>query len=396
MSVKIIKGYRTWRYKFKYRGVPFRGCTGISIDQPRDKAVAAEGAIMAKKKEETDAAGHATNTVGMRLDAAAARYWKEKGHHYPRREETLRRIVVVLGAKTPLKNITNESVQHLIDARTAKGSEINGKPLKPRTLDHTINLLGRILRRARDTWKVPLPNMPDWKNFKQQKAVRPGRNMKRAITDKDMVAIAQFETPDCRDVRLFTDETGMRMDCEVLSMTWPKVDFENEEVTFTPKGQDEERVMPLSSIALEILKRQRGKHPTAVWTFTSHRNWRRKDKETGALTVYRKGERYPMTYAYFIKRWERDARDKGGVTRTPHGIRHRFAMRQIYEEGIELQTVAGLMGHSSQSITEGNYLEKVPRNVMKAALERGAQRRKQEATDAPTGTVSLNAKRKAV
>lgn len=146
--------------------------------------------------------------------------------------------------------------------------------------------------------------------------------------------------------------TGLRIG-ELLGLTWEDVDFERGilKVTKTvcreqdgsgawrlrvdtPKTRASDRIIPLPDYMAEMLR----------------------DDRTHATTPYvvenRKGERMSIrSYQYIFEKLT----ERAGVRKLNfHALRHTFATRAI-ECGMDIRTVADIMGHQNVSITLNRY-----------------------------------------
>lgn len=146
--------------------------------------------------------------------------------------------------------------------------------------------------------------------------------------------------------------TGLRIG-ELLGLTWNDVDLDRGVIKITktvyrekdengtwqvcvdtPKTKASDRVIPLPEYIVDML---------------------RQDYET-AKTLYvvenKKGERMPIrSYQYIFEKLT----ERAGVRKLNfHALRHTFATRAI-ECGIDIKTVADIMGHQNASITLNRY-----------------------------------------
>jgi integrase len=129
------------------------------------------------------------------------------------------------------------------------------------TVNRYLALVRAILLRSRDEWEW-LDKAPKVKLFKE----RLGRE--RSIT-VDQAATLLGELPEHqRDVVVFALATGLRQS-NALDLEWSHVDLE---AGHTWVGADQSKngkpiAVPLNATALEVLRRQLGKHPVRVFTY---------------------------------------------------------------------------------------------------------------------------------
>jgi integrase len=150
------------------------------------------------------------------------------------------------------------------------------------TVNRYLGLIRSILRRARDEWEW-IDKAPKVKLFKEP----PGRE--RSISQQQAEALlAQLPTHQ-RDVVLFALATGLRKK-NVLGLEWSHVNLDSGHA-WVDAGQSKNRraiAVPLNATALEVLRRQLGKHRERVFTYRGRpitqantRAWRRALKRAG-------------------------------------------------------------------------------------------------------------------
>ncbi len=146
--------------------------------------------------------------------------------------------------------------------------------------------------------------------------------------------------------------TGLRIG-ELLGLTWNDIDFERGVIKITktvyrekdengvwqfcvdtPKTKSSDRVIPLPEYIMKML---------------------RQDKtlaQTQFVVENKKGERMSIrSYQYLFEKLT----ERAGVRKLNfHALRHTFATRAI-ECGIDIKTVADIMGHQNASITLNRY-----------------------------------------
>lgn len=148
--------------------------------------------------------------------------------------------------------------------------------------------------------------------------------------------------------------TGLRIG-ELLGLTWDDVDLERgilrvsktvyrdkkedgvwQLCTDTPKTRSSVRTIPLPEYMVNMLRRDR------------------EASETQYIVVNKKGERMPIrSYQYTFEKLT----ERAGVRKLNfHSLRHTFATRAI-ECGIDIRTVADIMGHHNASITLNRYAQ---------------------------------------
>ena len=151
----------------------------------------------------------------------------------------------------------DEITLDVIDAVKAEKLKTAGKS----TVNRYLGLIRAILRRARDDWEWT-DKTPKVKMFKEP----PGRE--RSITVEHAETLLGELPAHQRDVVLFALATGLRQS-NVVGLEWSHVDLETGHA-WVSAGQSKNRrpiAVPLNTTALEVLRRQLGKHRVRVFTY---------------------------------------------------------------------------------------------------------------------------------
>lgn len=129
------------------------------------------------------------------------------------------------------------------------------------TANRYLGLIRAILRRARDEWEW-IDKMPKIKLFKEM------NSRERSLTQEQAKALLAELPEHMRELVLFSLATGLRQS-NVLRLEWPQVNLELRHawVQGTQSKNRRPISVPLNEVALEVLKRQVGKHPQRVFTF---------------------------------------------------------------------------------------------------------------------------------
>ena len=176
-----------------------------------------------------------------------------------------------------------------------------------------------------------------------------------AFTVEEQRAI-ETEIIHCSDNRLhgvlLCLYSGLRIG-ELLGLTWNDVDLERGVIKITktvyrekdnhgnwqlcidtPKTKASDRVIPVPEYIVEMLKQDR------------------ENAETPYIVENKKGERMSIrSYQYIFEKLT----ERAGVRKLNfHSLRHTFATRAI-ECGMDIKTVADIMGHQNASITLNRY-----------------------------------------
>ncbi len=135
------------------------------------------------------------------------------------------------------------------------------KTVSKSTVNRYLAVVRSILLRARDEWEW-IDKAPKVKLFREP----PGRE--RSITVEQAEALLRELPAHQRDVVLFTLATGLRQS-NVLRLEWSHVNLESGHAWVDADQSKNRRpiAVPLNSNALEVLRRQIGKHPERVFTY---------------------------------------------------------------------------------------------------------------------------------
>jgi len=151
----------------------------------------------------------------------------------------------------------DEITLDVIDGVKAEKLKTAGKS----TVNRYLGLIRAILRRARDDWEWT-DKTPKVKMFKEP----PGRE--RSITVEQAETLLGELPAHQRDVVLFALATGLRQS-NVVGLEWSHVDLDTGHA-WVSTGQSKNRrpiAVPLNATALEVLRRQLGKHRVRVFTY---------------------------------------------------------------------------------------------------------------------------------
>jgi integrase len=135
------------------------------------------------------------------------------------------------------------------------------KTVSKSTVNRYLAVVRSILLRARDEWEW-IDKAPKVKLFREP----PGRE--RSITVEQAEALLRELPAHQRDVVLFTLATGLRQS-NVLRLEWSHVNLDSGHAWVDADQSKNRRpiAVPLNLKALEVLRRQVGKHPARVFTY---------------------------------------------------------------------------------------------------------------------------------
>src|ERR1700751_5659499 len=140
------------------------------------------------------------------------------------------------------------------------------RQITPGAVNRTIDLLRRVMNRARDNWNAAIIKPPKWKKHR----LKEKKGHVREISRDEEKKLDEFEDIDFAELRRFAIVTGLRK--RNLFLTWPQVDFELGVIRVITKG-DAAHVIPMTREIYAMLWRRRGHHPTHVWTFKAQRTF---------------------------------------------------------------------------------------------------------------------------
>lgn len=369
MSLYRPKRSPFWHYDFKIDNYRFFGSTKLRNE---DDAARFEEARRRDAQAIVDRI-RAAGAGPLTLKAACDRWWSEHGSMLSDAKigSALDRLVEIIGAKTYLHDISDDIVARMVaerakdvrrDSTDDKGRQLY-RPITPTTVNRTLDLLRRVVRRARDNWNAALIREPVWKRHR----LKEKRRHVREISAAEETALDAIEDLDFAELRRFAIITGLRR--KDLLLTWSQVDFELGVIRIIAKGGTP-RVLPLSTEAYALLWKRRGQHPQFVFTYKAKRTWKGRKRKGRRLGDLVKGERYPITYQGMgsnKRKWK-----KAGVDARIHDLRHTTGMRTLRKTG-NLRVVQKILGHTDIAITAKFYTDATVED-MRAAMEATAPR----------------------
>jgi integrase len=149
--------------------------------------------------------------------------------------------------------------------------------------------------------------------------------------------------------------TGMRIDVEALSLTWPQMDFDNGTV---PIGQTKTdagtgRVIPLDPDLAHGLRRHRTEQSET--TLSMPGVWNTQD------LVFCNGAGNRMSLVNLRARVFRRVKERAGLPQslTFHNLRHNFGSH-LLSLGVPITTISKMLGHANPGITWAIYMHEIP------------------------------------
>jgi hypothetical protein len=153
----------------------------------------------------------------LSIDRAAARWSDDHGRNLndPDLKARLDWLVAAIGPRTPLHQITNDTVSKIVQIRKRDvrhaGRDQEGKqlyrPITARTVNKTtVSLLRRVMRRAKENWNAALPIEPVWKKH----FLKETRRAVRELTAAEDMTLDLIECAEFASLRRFAEITGLR------------------------------------------------------------------------------------------------------------------------------------------------------------------------------------------
>lgn len=153
-----------------------------------------------------------------------------------------------------LHEITDELIEYIACEKEKTGVRLS-------SVNRVLELIRAILNRAHRHWKwldaVPMVRMRKFENKRL-----------RWLTKQEAKRLLDELPPHLKDMAGFTLVTGLRQS-NVTGLQWGQVDLRMKHALIHPDQSKTKRAIPvpLNSIAIEILERQKGKHPVFVFTY---------------------------------------------------------------------------------------------------------------------------------
>ncbi len=206
------------------------------------------------------------------------------------------------------------------------------------TINRELQTLRHLFNKAIDWGKAKSNPMKKVKLRKEE------NTRSRFLTDDEEVKLFRACGNSLRDVVVMALNTGFRRG-ELLSLTWPDIDFERELITvqaaYAKNG--DRRSLPMNKSTRIVLERMKTSAGTSPQVFlNSHR------------------EAYRLVSTVFENAVERAEIENFHF----HDLRHTFASRLVMA-GIDLRTVQVLMGHKTINMTI-RYAHLAPEHLKRA------------------------------
>ncbi|MCF1502956.1 tyrosine-type recombinase/integrase [Afifella sp. H1R] len=361
-----------WHYEFRLGGRRFFGSTRQTS---RREAVKVEAE--ARRRAARDiAAGRETDTSA--IDLVFGRFWQEKGQHDASSDVTFYRLdalergltsVLRDRGRPPLVGEIDDEVLAAYVARRRgepvrrprRNGSVFERPRSPSDVNRDVQLLRRVLRRAKNVWKLAI-DLPAWGEHLFVEPAERVVDMSAALEAEILAAMR----PDFRPAMRWLVLSGLRLS-NALPLDPRAVDFGERIVTARLKSRQPGGrllVLPLTQPMLVLLANEIGRHPDAVFTYIAQST----RAASGARPAIIRGMRYPLRPETFYDEFKRAVRRCGHPELRPHDLRHVAGTRILRATG-NLRMAAGQLGHTRVTTTQryAHYLVDELRAAMTAA-----------------------------
>ncbi|MEG1384317.1 MAG: tyrosine-type recombinase/integrase, partial [Oscillospiraceae bacterium] len=289
-----------------------------------------------------------------------------------RDKQDIERILPSLG-HCKLVDLRPDTVKNFHSAMRSETHYKTGKPLSEATLEGLQGTLCSILSDAVD--EGYLLHNPAWRTFKYK-----SKKKEKTIADEDMIQklIAALEEQSLKYELFFKliIATGMRRG-ECCGLRWSDINYKDKSVhirrnvvkvahepifTKEPKTCSGDRLVYISKAMCSLVKE-----------FRAECEYRCAEYEHLAITeddyIFRQTGGDPMTPSTFTWRFKKILKENGLPTQlNVHSLRHSNASLLI-ANGVDVTTVAGLLGHAQPSTTLDIYSHAFDKNKKKAHEE---------------------------
>jgi integrase len=145
-------------------------------------------------------------------------------------------------------------IDRITEAKQAEGAS-------NATVNRTLALLRAILRRCHHDW--------EWLDRAPAVRLLNEPTLRIRFLAREQAAVLLRELPQhLKDMAAFGLSTGLRA-ANITGLCWDQVDMERKQAWVHPDQAKARRAIavPLSEVAMEVLARQKGKHPVRVFTY---------------------------------------------------------------------------------------------------------------------------------
>jgi integrase len=371
MGVHKRDGSPFWQYKFKIRGIAYRGTTQTTNEREARRIEQRERKAILEKVKSTSARG-----APLTFGDACALYWDQVGQFHKGEGAgntlwSLNWLTDKIGAGRRLADIDNRLVASITAQRRGERGR-HGQALAAATVNRSvIEPLRKVLMRARKLgagvaeieWRMHLLKEPD--------------ERVRELTAAEEAQVFNEVREDYAPLIEFALLTGCRL-AECVGLVWSDVDFGARLITIRGKGGRVDRIAMPPAVR-DVLFPLQQHHPKHVFTYEAQRTHDRAER----------GERRPITASGVKTLWRRlRARIELAGYRW-HDHRHTAATRLLRVSN--LKVVQKTLRHASIETTM-RYAH-VQNDEIEAAMQRAAEARTAPPTAEAAAIVPLDRKR---
>ncbi|OFC35108.1 site-specific integrase [Acidithiobacillus caldus] len=273
-------------------------------------------------------------TVGELLDRYAREVLADKKHCTPELSR-LKTLDDAFG-RVALARLTSSAIASFRDKRLRDEGR-GGKPVSGQTVKHEIGLLHRVLKKAEREWGIALPmGLPTEKVQAPKLPQGRDRRLQGNEEERLLAACARARNPWLLPLTRFAIETAMRAGemletkgtadpetgerpIQTTGLLWANVDLKKRTATLPMTKNGTARVVPLSSVAVEILR---------------------------GLPCSMDCRVFGTTYEAIHLSFTRACRRAGIKDLRFHDLRHEATSR-FFEKGLNPMEVAAITGHKT-------------------------------------------------
>ncbi|MCE3238668.1 MAG: hypothetical protein K0R24_1649 [Gammaproteobacteria bacterium] len=225
----------------------------------------------------------------------------------------------------PLDSVHMGSLQHYIDQRRKEGVKSKTINLSLQVLRHILNLAASLWMDEHGlTWLASAPKIKLLPELDKRKPY--------PLSWEEQDRLFGLLPNHLQEMALFAVNTGCR-DSEICGLRWEwevKLSINDMGSVFIIPGErtknGEDRLVVLNKTVLDVIEKQRGKHPEYVF-------------------VYR-----GKPIRHMLNNGWRKAREKANLSVRVHDLKHTFG-RRLRSMGVSLEDRQDLLGHKSGRIT---------------------------------------------
>ncbi len=226
----------------------------------------------------------------------------------------------------------------------------DSKKLSPMTVNQTVTqLIKRVFNRVKKTWKIPLPDEPDYEIHMLKEAPR----VRELSLDEEERLLEASAGTGYDELIKFILASGLRKADALI--TWDQVDLRAGVIRLMQKG-DRPHEVRITPVIRSLLDRARGKDDEFVWTYVATNKSKRCPGGPGTI--------YPITYAGLHTAFRWIAKKAKVKNCRIHDLR-KTAGSRFYRVTGDIVAVQIFLGHSNITITRKHYMHVVPLDIAK-------------------------------